>query len=142
MRILAVDPGLATGVATYENGVFDSSIWPYPDVMMYLESTVPIVDAVAFETFTITARTLKLSRQYEPLELIGLVKYLAWKHDVEIVGQAPADAKSFVKNDRLKQLGWYAPGAGHDNDAARHLLLYIANHHRETFKELIALQPA
>lgn len=138
MRILAVDPGLATGAArwTDERG-FNSEIWEYPDVMDRLENAVPFFDLVVCESFVVTQRTLKLSRQYHALELIGLIRFLCRRHHVELQLQSPSDAKAFVKNDRLRALDWYKPGAGHDNDAARHLLLGIARNEKTLFEALI-----
>lgn len=135
-RILAIDPGLATGIAKWWDG-FESWIDPHPAVETTLTRLIPFMEAVACETFTITARTMTLTRQNEPLELIGVVRYLCRRADVPLFMQAPSDAKTFVPNLRLKHVGWYKPGAGHDNDAARHLLLYFANHQPKFFKQLL-----
>ena len=35
---------------------------------------------------------------------------------------------TFATDDKLRRLGWYKPGKGHANDAARHLLLWFAKH--------------
>lgn len=141
-RVLAIDPGLATGLAKWwgPSGEFESSIEPYPLIETRLEQLIPFMDAVACETFTISARTAQLTRQNEPIELIGVVKYLCRKRKIPLIMQSPSDAKSFVPNARLKTLGWYKPGAGHDNDAARHLLLYFANHETPFFKELMTAE--
>jgi len=99
------------------------------------------------EDFIITAETLKKSRQTWSLEAIGALRYL-----VELFGdypipvddgrgliiprismtlQSPSSAKAFATNDKLRNVGWYVPGKGHANDAARHLLVYCAAHGSE-----------
>ncbi len=41
--------------------------------------------------------------------------------------QTPATGKGFGTDAKLKHLGWYNPTqGGHSNDAARHLLTYLA----------------
>lgn len=134
--IIAIDPGKSTGFATWYGGVFRSRIFEYPEVMEEIVSFVPAFDVVVCETFVITARTVKLSRQYWSLELIGLIKWLCWRDGIELVMQSPSDAMSFATTTKLKELGWYNTGAGHDNDAARHLLTYLAKREVETFKTL------
>ena len=145
MKVLAVDPGLATGIARWWPIVdpvggalvqFESSIVQRDEVFDVLNRLVPQFDVVVFETFTVTAKTLKLSRQYDALEIIGVIKFLCWRDDKPWHGQSP-NVKDFAKNPRLKQLGWYKPGEGHDNDAARHLLVYIAEHDPTLLKTLI-----
>jgi hypothetical protein len=105
--IIAVDPGKTTGWArlnSYDS--FDSGEQP-------LHSTIYFIH-----------ETLKKSRQTWSTEGIGALRYLTKVFDAEFVLQTPAAAKSFSTNDKLKKIGWYKPGKGHANDAARHLLLY------------------
>jgi hypothetical protein len=76
------------------------------------------------ENFHITIRTGKLTRQHDALYIIGCLRYKANKDGHLFKLQNPSD-KQFGDDDRLKQIGWYSPGKGHANDAARHLLLYL-----------------
>lgn len=84
---------------------------------------------VVGERYTITAATAKKTQQPWSLEVIGVTKYLAHKFGCGTVTlQAPADAKKFATNDRLRAMGWWVPGtAGHDKDALRHLMIRLVN---------------
>jgi hypothetical protein len=142
MIIFAVDPGKMTGFARWDNGHFSSSMLEH---MPFLESMWLVLlmpqnrpDLVVCESFIITAQTLKKSRgENWSLEQIGAIRWMCHTHGVPFKLQTPADAKSFVKNERLKELGWYKPGAGHDNDAARHLLLALARNDPPAFTALM-----
>jgi hypothetical protein len=86
-------------------------------------------DLVGLEQYIITARTAKLSRQTDALELIGAVKanllYALTDNGVEVPlsMHSPADAKSVWSDDRLKKHDLYMLAAGHAKDALRHALL-------------------
>ncbi len=57
-------------------------------------------------------------------EGIGALRFLTELYDVPFYIQTPAAAKQFSTNKKLEQIGWYRPGQGDANDAARHLLLH------------------
>lgn len=59
------------------------------------------IDKIAIERFNISGRTLKLSRQYEALYMIGIVKYLVGQCDVDFVMQGPSDAKTIWGDWRI-----------------------------------------
>ena len=92
------------------------------------------------ESYVITASTLRKTRgENWSLESIGALRWMANKHRVEFVLQTPADAKRFADDRKLKAAGWYFPTpGGHANDAARHLMLYLARNDVELFKRVIA----
>lgn len=129
--ILAVDPGGMTGWATYWNDHVSAG---QSEPMEFLRradgflATDYTKKHVICERYTVTSETIKKSRQYDALEVIGTLKYLAWKHGAEFTLQAPAEAKRFTPNARLLILKWYRPGQDHANDALRHLVLWLANH--------------
>jgi hypothetical protein len=63
-----------------------------------------------------------------PREYIGVVKLMAQRHDgVKLYSQSASEAKSFVKDPKLKALGWYQEtvAMGHARDALRHLIKYM-----------------
>lgn len=127
MNVLAVDPGLTTGVAALSNG--NVTLTEVRGQISFLERAEAHIafhrPIVVVEAYIITATTAKLSRQYEPLEIIGALRWMAHKKDVGFVMQTPRQAKDFSTDDKLKAVGWYEKGIGHGNDAARHLLLYM-----------------
>ena len=128
-NVIAIDPGLATGLAWVIDGEFGSVQVPY-------EKTGPALDRflkrypnakVVCEAFFITRETAKKSQAPWSLKLIGVADYLCDLYGVDpVILQTPADAKKFASDARLKALGWYSGGAGHADDAARHLMLYLA----------------
>lgn len=70
-------------------------------------------------------------RTWQPaaLETIGALRYVCRKYGVPFTLQSPADAKRFSTNEKLKTVKWFVPtSGGHQNDAARHLLLYCVRH--------------
>lgn len=128
--ILAVDPGLATGLAVLESSVmrFNSHEVKTPKefydwIQWFFESPHHPTHIVC-ESYIITPETIKKSRQNYSLELIGVLKYLAWERELPFTLQTPIEGKSFGTDEKLKTIGWYRPSQGHANDAARHLLTY------------------
>lgn len=127
--ILAVDPGKTTGWALSDTGYFESGQDDFDTfVARTLEWFVTeTVKDVVVERYTVTAETLRKSRQTDALEVIGWLRGHASLRDVSFTLQAPGDAKRFSTDARLEELGWLRrPLAAwdHANDGARHLLLY------------------
>ena len=127
--VVAFDPGLATGWARLNPGHrFESGQGDWYLVFRTFYETVVMGarPVIICEDFVYTAETLKKSRQTLSTEGIGVLRFLSRRFDCDFHLQTPAAAKQFSTNDKLKRLGWYQPGMGHANDAARHLLLYSA----------------
>jgi hypothetical protein len=144
-RVLAIDPGKATGLAWLrqdEGKIFlDNSFEAGPDEIIEmirpsLADWKPVRDGqpplrIVMERFTITAMTAQKSQDATwALETIGAVKQAC--RDAEyplqaICWQKPAEAKTAFTNDKLKSLGlWHRGGEGHALDAIRHGTLYLA----------------
>ena len=132
MRVLAVDPGGVTGLAVYLQGDFKSyersdyaeAVDSMTDVLKYYEVGVAVC-----EGFVIRGNTHKLDSGAfsHTTDLIGACRLLCWQNGVTFVRQTPAQAKSFATDDKLRRLEWYnRTEGGHANDAARHLLTYLA----------------
>lgn len=128
-HLLAVDPGLMTGIATWAPEqaapfAFELSLEQMyefvRDTLVHGTTTYDIV----CEAYTISERTLKSSRQAWSLELIGLLKWAAWNRGHSFKLQQASSAKRFADNARLKSVGWHVPGRDHANDALRHLYLH------------------
>ena len=130
-NILALDPGKKTGWAAYDfttkrfvsgEGDFITSARRAHAIAAEHNDELSIVS----ESFTITVNTAKNTQATWSLELIGVYRYLSLAYCREdLTLQAPAAAKRFSSDDRLRAMGWYTPGKGHANDAARHLMLYL-----------------
>ena len=134
MLILALDPGVTTGWATfqkpnrrdgYRSGQTKGPIW------VLLESGLMVPQAeekfvVIYETFTF--RQIPKA-DLTPVEVIGVIKEWARQKEVPLVPQSPAEGKGFFSDDKLKVLQLYRPGHPHANDAMRHLLFYLSFGH-------------
>ena len=130
MNVLAVDPGKATGLAGQYDGEFWSTILPWYEAMALIEEHLAAgtIELVVCEDYRITKNTLtKGADAHWPMGGLGIVSYFAEKHGVPAKKYSPSEAKSFSTDDKLKRLGWHKTGPGHDNDAARHLLLGLVN---------------
>lgn len=79
------------------------------------------------ESFTITAQTARKSPQPEPMEVIGVLKFLARRAGVRYEAQGPGAAKNFVTDAQLRKIGLYKKGEDHARDAIRHLVLGICS---------------
>jgi hypothetical protein len=146
--LVAVDPGVVTGLATWDSDGEVCTSWQEPTwyavdrVWAMLESRA--AEVVICEAYTVTAATLRKTRQYDALESIGALRWMSNRHGVEFVLQTPADAKRFVESPggrygKLRRAGWYNPTPGnHAADAAAHLMLYLARNDVELFKRVIA----
>lgn len=147
MLIVSQDPGKKTGIATWSDEditmalggevfipkgfhSFEATVDEYFLFMAKISNYVyGAVEDTRFvsESFIITVQTAKNTQAGWSLELIGVMKYIAklwFKQDVTL--QAPNIGKTFGTDTKLRHMGWYTKGAGHANDAARHLMTYAA----------------
>lgn len=128
ITIVAIDPGNVCGMAEArfrEGEVEYFQSWetgPIDCVRCVEESSFVDRIHVVYETFT--PRPGVYTWQPEALYTIGAIRYVATKRHLPFSEQSPADAKKFSTNDKLAVLGWRSPSkGGHQDDAARHLLL-------------------
>jgi hypothetical protein len=129
--VVAVDPGKMTGIAIFyvESGDFVSLECNFIDTCRHLlEIAAKYRDKMILivESFIIGPNTAKNTQAPWSLELIGVCRCISqvWcDRDVHVSQQSAA--MRFSSNTRLKHVGWYKPGKGHGNDAARHLLLVM-----------------
>jgi hypothetical protein len=127
--IMAIDPGLTSGVVTLDTispKVITTHELSFEELVKMLDDldAYGIPDAYVCESYTITARTVTLSRQYDALEIIGVLRYFSISTGNPLYLYKPYEAKSFCNNAKLKDIGWYVPGKEHAMDAARHLFLW------------------
>lgn len=129
--VLACDPGGTTGWATFWNGTVTAG---QCEPLVFLDAANDFLHAagsdahVIVEKYTIGYETLKKSRQYDALYVIGALQWLAHRHRSSVfLTQMPAEAKRFTPNAKLQEMRWYKAGQEHANDALRHLYLYLAN---------------
>lgn len=149
MIILAIDPGLASGVALLHVpdeddpellGSWELTPEETEDAVVKMIQTYRDHDLrVVVERFTITAETGKKSQAPFSLELIGSIKFICRTNGGPVpVLQTPSDAKNFAPNPRLKALGlWHKGGHGHALDAIRHAVLYAVKNGYRSQKLLV-----
>lgn len=147
--VLGIDPGKTTGVFAVhiDQGVqrwqLGHDLYPNhgSDIYSWVRREIDLHDEwilIAVERFVITAATAKRSRQPEAIEVLGSLRdQVADLEHVSLVTQTSSEAKRFVADDMLKELGWYAKGQKHANDAARHVLLALARHEPLWYNQLM-----
>jgi hypothetical protein len=135
--IIAVDPGKISGLAFWSPeseavGAPTFLSWQLPtwEAIQWVDERMkyPLLEAVVCEDYIITKSTLTKTRgENWSLESIGALRYLTSRAKVEYAVQKAGDAKGFGTDAKLKRAGWWNPtSGGHANDAARHLLTYLA----------------
>lgn len=124
--ILAIDPGLATGVVYGTPFSFINATYGFPEVYEKLDLLISSgkFDTVVIENFLISAQTGKKTQATWSLRIIGMVEYVCLRENVEMVLQTPSAAKNFIDDKKLKKYNMYFRGEGHDRDAGRHFLLW------------------
>lgn len=141
--ILGVDPGGTTGFCflQLEGNVLHAQIGgqltPGPFVRRVVQGTTGRTELViACESYMIGANTLKMTRQHDPLELIGWLRHTSILNGWEFETQSPSSSKRLVTDDMLKMTGLYAKGREHGNDAMRQALLWLARREQRIFTNL------
>lgn len=145
LKIVAYDTGKLTGVAwhfTNAGMLIESDQYEREQAEDHMASFIPWADIVICEKLSITAATVRKTRDIQPaIEMVGLVKYLCRVHQKELVEQPPSDVMGFATNDKLKRIGWYPiPGAkgDHQSDARRHILALLADRRLIDLSTLLA----
>lgn len=131
MIIIAADPGNMTGWASINIGdewnpnAVNAGQLSSDEFCDWLATIGNQADLIVYETFTITSQTTRKSPQPIPMEVIGVMKFLARRSNTRIESQSPGSAKQFVTDAQLRKLGLWKPGQDHARDAIRHLVLGI-----------------
>lgn len=126
---LAIDPGLATGVAWLDaEGRFGfteiEGRFAFEE-RLRLWSSTGAVPEIVIESWEIDRDTHKKSAQVDAWRIIGYVEGLAHQHGWTFEVQ-PRAKRKFADDAKLKALGWEATTSdGHAREAARHLLTYL-----------------
>jgi hypothetical protein len=133
--LVAVDPGKMTGLAFVETSdaiepTVQQAPWEEAQDIIWTFVANHLGTVIVCERFTITMQTLKKAREYEALYVIGGLLLMTRRLPSTMVLQTPAEAKSFITDEKLRRLGWYerTKGLDHGRDALRHLALYAVTH--------------
>jgi len=128
LRVLANDPGVDLGFATYTIGDEIKTIksWQgrythhqFIRILIELQS-----DIIVQESFD---HRVKDNTNYTAVEYIGLVKWYVEDSDCQLFFQTPSYGKSYFTAEKLKKLGLYVPGKDHEDEmmAVKHMLMFL-----------------
>lgn len=125
--IYAFDPGKLTGIAVWdtETSKLYADQLDVFSLYEYVDSACEQIGFAQIEKFTISTATVKKARETEPLDVIGYLKYAAWRCGFDIGWSKPADVMKSFPDGALRKAGMYTRGKGHANDATRHLAWYL-----------------
>ena len=123
--VMAFDPGVTTGVAWVEGGEFHSEQFTEHELYDWIDEICEQLDHVRIEQFVINAGTVKKTIVYDSLYIIGYLRYCAYRCGFGTSFTKPADVMATFTDAALKRANMHKPGAGHANDAARHLAHYL-----------------
>lgn len=134
--VLAVDPGKATGWATYD--LINDSItygevegrFAFYDFVHELAISTGADMEIVCESWDVREDTNKFSRQSDPYLIWGYLEGFAYHKGFKFKDQPPA-FKSFGNDPVLAAIGWkVVTPEGHARDAMRHLLKYLVTDYR------------
>lgn len=120
MRLLALDVGESTGVASSCDGIYSTmTVQTMQDVWTLICNTP--WDAVVYETFF--AQTIG-SPGLNTVQLIGGVRALCWMKNIKCMCQTPQARISYIKDAKTLLSRKGQPCSRHEVDALSHLLLF------------------
>ena len=110
----------------------------YLDALDFAEQQLATMSIVICENYIVGMGTVRKAQgENWSLRSIGALEWMCHNTNTKFVLQKPADAKAFSTDEKLHEIGWWAPGKPHANDALRHLLLWLArNNHWDVAQAL------
>lgn len=143
MKIIGIDPGGTTGIATYtttqSSRLFRRiQLGPHEhhiELYDYLISEGP--DLIVCERFDY--RPKQGHADLDPVEYIGIVKLYEQRREYHGIPvkvffqQQLAHDKGLWTDDKLKVIGLHLPNKPHANDATRQVLYYVTNHMNDPY---------
>lgn len=130
-RIMAIDPGVTCGFATWEPETSSSLArwWQWeskPTLDKFLQNIIDFYpDIIVCEDFVHTQRN---NVDYTPIKFIAMAEWWTERKGIHLEMQTPAFGKAFFNDDKLKRINRYTKGKPHAMDATRHLYQYMMVH--------------
>lgn len=126
-EIVALDPGVTTGIATFDDNKFRSfhlepRKYPHPHESLYDTLSALQPKKIIYEAFHF--RQNMKGVVFTGVEYIGVIELYAQLHYIEVIIITPSDGKGFWDDKKLKVIGVHNPGHVHGNDAMRLILRY------------------
>lgn len=141
--LLGIDPGEMTGTCLFDlanrellavgaepASVAVQGMWSL--MSMHAEHL-----EIAYERFTISQHTLRLSPQLDALQVIGAIRFAAEPRDIPFCGYTVSESKSFSTDAKLARFKLRRQGPDHVRDAARIVLLHVSRKHPKIFKDML-----
>lgn len=126
MRYISIDPGETIGYSVW-NGTerVEQGELGITEFLHKLEEKVGELDLIIYESYALRRSSAKamIGNEFETPQVIGIIKWIAYKAGIPTVKQSPAQ-KKFFGDDRLKKLGLYDRGQRHSRDSVRHALYW------------------
>lgn len=126
--LLALDPGVTTGVAVWFQGWephrFDLQELPTDRVWYFLAGMGQVLRPFTIVCENFLYRADQAHAELEGVKVIGIVEEWCRQNNVPLELQRPDQAKFFYTKDRLQKAGLWEKGKPHAMDALRHLLYY------------------
>lgn len=123
--IVAIDPGVTTGVAWHVGGNFYADQFDEHSFYRWIDLHAADITHCQIEMFVINAATVRKTIVYDSLYLIGYLRYKAFQCNFPIGLSKPADVMASFPDAALKRAKMHTPGKGHANDASRHLAFHL-----------------
>lgn len=128
--IVWADPGLTTGLASYdmEPMLFSSGQYDKPSLIGRLKELDVQAGSrmmwLGWEDYITVGGPQSGTSEYSD-EVIGALKDFARDKFVRTLKPQPSSARKLGSKVFLRRLGWYKPGHVHANDASMHLLAHL-----------------
>jgi hypothetical protein len=121
--LIWLDPGAPSGWASFsqKTGFFESGELHLLALGELLSRRLETAAGIGWEKFTIRPGSGRYASDTTALEVTGMARWLAYKHNVLVLNEVQPDARSLGER-HLKTLGWRKPGLEDANVAAAHLL--------------------
>lgn len=128
-RVLAIDPGETTGWATFEAcDLTQAGQFPVNDLEAFdTFVTDHRPDVMVIENYRVYASRAAqhVGSEVNTAQYIGILKFLGGMYQIPIALQMAHQAKGWVSDARLHQLGLFQTGHRHANDAVRHGVYWL-----------------
>jgi len=141
LRILALDPGVTTGVALYCDDKWMRTQWAFegtrtPHANFYTALNALHPDLIIYEPFHF--RQNKTGTDFTGVEYIGIIRMFGQQKEIPTKTITPGQGKGFWTNDKIKSLALWVPGKLHAMDATRILMTYLSKNDIEWFSAALA----
>jgi hypothetical protein len=118
MRLIAVDPGLMSGLAYVDAFAEEGRLTPVAvelpamdsvqRVILWSEGWAPGEVGIVCENYR--QRPGAYSSQPDALHVIGALRFHCWCNGIPLTLRKPGEGNKFGTNAKLKKLGWYQIG--------------------------------